>query len=311
MQTTSLIRLLLTGLFVSTGTMYATSADSLNSVNENRLSDDSTESENESESKGLFNGKRGHRGKDGKKGKKGDRGSRGRQGATGATGPAGLAGEPGPTGPAGLAGEPGPTGPTGPTGETGANGANGATGATGATGPTGANGLDGAGAIIPFASKAPITLTTIAGGLSGTGGIIGFGDSDSGYSILGGTIDLTNSSNFAFSMPRDGTITSLSAYFSTTSALALVGTTVSITGQVYTSSTPDNIFTAVPGATVTLAPSLTGIIALGTVSNGITTGLSIPVTAGTRVMVVFSATAAGVTLINTVEGYASAGLSIL
>lgn len=61
---------------------------------------------------------------------------------------------------------------------------------------------------------------------------------------------------------------------------------------------------------ISLSPSLTGIISVGTLLNGVLTGLNIPVTAQTRLMLVFSATASGLTLINTVAGYASAGLSI-
>ncbi len=118
--------------------------------------------------------------------------------------------------------------------------------------------------------------------------------------------------NFAFLVPRDGVITSLSALFSTTVALTLIGTTVTITAQVFRSAGPaaTNTLTAIPGASVTLAPALTGALALGTISTGNATGLSIPVTTGDRLLIVFSATAAGVTLLNTVAGYASAGLSI-
>jgi hypothetical protein len=60
---------------------------------------------------------------------------------------------------------------------------------------------------------------------------------------------------------------------------------------------------------VTAAPSLTGVDAIGTISNGMTTGLSIPVTAGTRGVIVVSVTAAGVSLINTVPMYASISAS--
>ena len=129
-------------------------------------------------------------------------------------------------------------------------------------------------------------------------------------------IDLTGTAlgpiiNFAFSMPRDGTITSIAAYYSNTVALALVGTTVTITAQLFSSTTPDNTFTAIPGAVVTLAPPLTGVVALGTISSGITTGLSIPVTAETRLLMVFSATAEGVTLINTATGIGTSTLAII
>ncbi|MGE6576484.1 exosporium glycoprotein BclB-related protein [Paenibacillus xylanexedens] len=233
-------------------------------------------------------------------------------GATGATGDPGLAGAAGVTGNTGAAGTAGVTGATGATGNTGGTGATGIAGVTGSTGVTGAT---GSGAIIPFASGGPAILTTIAGGLVGTTSLIGFGSSATGVSILGGTIDLTGTIvgpliNFAFSVPRDGVITSIAAYFSTTAALALVGSTVTITAQLFSSPTPDNAFTAVPGAVVTLAPPLTGIIALGSISNGITTGLTIPVTAQTRLLLVFSATATGLSLVNTVVGYASGGVNI-
>jgi len=157
-------------------------------------------------------------------------------------------------------------------------------------------------------------LTTIAGGLVGTVGLIGFGNSTSGVTLTGTTIDLTGAAgtllNFAFSVPRDGTITSIAAYFSTTAALSLIGSTITITAQLYSSTTPDNIFSPIPGTIVTLAPALTGIIAVGNTSNGITTGLSIPVTQQTRLVMVFSTTAAGLSLLNTVAGYASAGFVI-
>ncbi|WP_017531349.1 exosporium glycoprotein BclB-related protein, partial [Pelosinus sp. HCF1] len=231
-------------------------------------------------------------------------------GDTGATGATGVAGA------TGVTGDTGATGATGATGTTGATGAVGATGATGDAGATGATGATGAGAIIPFASGGPVTLTTIAGGLVGTTSLVGFGSSATGISLLGGVIDLTGTAlgpiiDFSFSVPRDGVITSIAAYFSNTLALALVGSTITITAELYESTTPDNTFTAIPGAIVTLAPALTGVVALGAISNGIITGLNIPVTPETRLLLVFSATAAGLTLINTVTGYASAGLNIV
>lgn len=180
--------------------------------------------------------------------------------------------------------------------------------------PAAAGGGGGGSAIIPYSSGVPITITSTAGGLAGYPAFIGFGNSAQGSSNLSGTIDLTGAPatnlNFAFSMPSDGIITSISAYFSLTSAMALVGTTVTITAQLYSSTTPDNTFSPIAGAIVTLSPALTGIIAVGTISNGITTGLSIPVTAETRLIMVYSATSSGLSLANTVNGYASGGLRI-
>ena len=253
----------------------------------------------------------------------------GPQGVTGAQGIQGVTGPMGPQGPKGCPGDDGPTGPTGPIGPTGANGVTGPTGPTGAdgaTGPTGPAGADGAtgpvgptgvagtGAIIPFASGLPVALTTIAGGLAGLPAFVGFGSSAQGLTVLGSSINITNAagtlSNFAFQVPRAGTITSFSAFFSTTAALSLVGSTVAVNAQIYQSTTPNNVFSPIPGTLINLTPSLTGIISIGTLLNGSLTGLNIPVTAGTRLMLVFSASASGLTLVNTVVGYASAGLSI-
>jgi BclB C-terminal domain-containing protein len=182
------------------------------------------------------------------------------------------------------------------------------------TAVSGSTGGSNPGSIIPFASGTPLTMTTISGGLEGTVSLLGFGSSVTGVAPSAGIIDLTGSPgtnlNDAFSVPRDGTITSLSAFFSTTAAQVLIGTTVTISAQLYESTTPDNTFTAIPGAIVTLAPAQTGVLAIGSVSSGITTGLAIPVTAQTRLLLVYSATAAGLTLVNTINGYGSAGVNI-
>lgn len=228
--------------------------------------------------------------------------------ARGEPGPMGPRGEPGPPGCPGEPGKTGPQGVTGPQGPTGADGI------TGPTGPTGATGVAGTGAIIPFASGLPVALTTIAGGLAGLPAFVGFGSSVQGLTVLGTTINITNAagtlSNFAFQVPRAGIITSFSAFFSTTAALSLVGSTVTVNAQIYQSTTPNNVFSPIAGTLINLTPSLTGAISIGTLLNGSLTGLNIPVTAQTRLMLVFSATASGLTLINTVAGYASAGLSI-
>jgi BclB C-terminal domain-containing protein len=155
----------------------------------------------------------------------------------------------------------------------------------------------------------------MSGGVPNNIALLGFGSAAS-YTAGGdvSVVDLTGSDgvslNQAFSMPRAGTITSISGYFSATSGLALVGTTVTITAQLYESTSPDNIFTPISGATVTLAPALTGIVSTGTYMNGITTGLSIAVTAQTRLLLVYTASATGLSLTNTVPGYLSAGVNI-
>jgi BclB C-terminal domain-containing protein len=103
----------------------------------------------------------------------------------------------------------------------------------------------------------------------------------------------------------------MSAFFSLTVALALVGSTVTLTAQLYESTTPDNVFTPVPGAIVTLAPALTGVVAIGTIATGNVTGLNIPVTQGTRLMFVISAElTAGLPVAAIIVGDVSGGVTI-
>ncbi len=112
-----------------------------------------------------------------------------------------------------------------------------------------------------------------------------------------------------FSVPHPGIITSISAYFGTTVAVALGLSTVTITAQLYRSfpAPLSNAFAPIPGASVTLAPSLTGLIGSGVVSRGNTSGLAIPVAQGER----FSAQeTGGVPIAATIVGYASAGVAI-
>ncbi|WP_443661892.1 exosporium glycoprotein BclB-related protein [Clostridium sp.] len=138
----------------------------------------------------------------------------------------------------------------------------------------------------------PIIMTTILGGLVGTTGVVGFGSLAPGGSLLGGTIDLTGGAdillNCAFSVRREGTITSIATYYSNVLALALVRSPVTITAQLYRATTPNNFFTSIQGAVATLTLALTRSVVLVGISNAIATGLSIPVTAQTRLLMVFS-----------------------
>ncbi|KRE75129.1 BclB domain-containing protein [Paenibacillus sp. Soil750] len=160
-------------------------------------------------------------------------------------------------------------------------------------------------------------MTTVALGLAGTAGLVGFGSSASNVTLLPGpVIDLTGTIvgpllDFAFSVSRPVIITEISAFFSETAALAIgIGTTITVTARLFSATATSNSFTPVPGAVVTLSPGLPTPISLGDITSGITTGLSISVPAQTRLLMVFSATAAGASLLNTVVGYASAGITL-
>ncbi len=236
-------------------------------------------------------------------------GATGADGANGVTGPTGADGANGATGPTG---DPGTAGAAGATGPTGADGVAGATGVTGPTGATGSTGPAGGGAILSSSSGEPAVATTIAGGLSGTVTVLPLSGSTSedGVSLVGGTIDLAGVTA-GQPVARDGTITSIAGFSSLTVAQNLVGTTVTQTISVYQSTTPDNVYTQIPGTEVILSPPLTGVVPIGTIANGMLTGLSIPVTAGTNLIVVYSATAAGVTLINVITADVSASVNIV
>jgi BclB C-terminal domain-containing protein len=92
--------------------------------------------------------------------------------------------------------------------------------------------------------------------------------------------------------------------------MSLVGSVVLVQADLYAAAEGSNTFTPVPGTGVVLSPQLTGAINAGTTITGTVSGMSVPATAGSRLMLVFSSTAAGPSLINTVSGYYSSGLSI-
>jgi hypothetical protein len=131
----------------------------------------------------------------------------------------------------------GACGRPGKDGKDGAPGAAGTAGADGTDGTDGTDGLDGSGPDIPFASGAPITVTTDGLGNVATGAVVGFGNSASNVLFTGANIDLSGSPglvlNMARSLPRDETLNGIAACFSLTSALNLVGTQITLTAQLY------------------------------------------------------------------------------
>jgi len=218
----------------------------------------------------------------------------------------------------------GPAGPTGPTGpaSNSSSGPTGATGPTGSIGPTGANGLNGptgpsgsgAGTIIPFASGTAVILTSTGSAVSGTdtpsaGGFVGFGGSTSdaiGNLGLGSVF-----TNYAFTVPRDATITDISASF-------VVGTTgpsvpsglSTVSATIYTAASGTNIFTPTT-VTVSLSPNISSGTLIGATIAGTATGFSLPVTTGTRILLVFSVITAATPPFEGAVIYGSAGAGIV
>lgn len=217
------------------------------------------------------------------------------KGAIGPQGPIGATGAAGAPGAAGAAGQSGATGPAGMPGATGATGAEGPTGATGATGENG-------GSASVLTSNGPMTPTTMLGGDPG----------QVGFLPLSGTLTSAPSVATAViqTIPRDGQVTSFTGWFYNTSALALIGTTVTLTGKLYVSQDPQTLPQWVFGSTCSAAPALTGIVSIGTITSFTCDGLTIPVTQGSTAYLTVEASSAGVSLANALPLQAAMSLSL-
>jgi len=230
-----------------------------------------------------------------------------------------IAGPQGITGPQGVTGTQGPTGDTGPTGADGVTGATGATGPAGAlgtpgsTGATGATGVTGASAIIPYASGTPVTLNILVGGLAGTPAYVGFGSSAPGIAVFGNPISLIGASglaNFAFTVPRNGTITNISADFT-----VLAGTSIGLGStyvqlELYSAPSGSTTFSPIANTSLTLSPGVP-LISVGQLLTG-SLNTSVAVSQGDQLMLVFAASNNGGVLVaaGSINGYASAGIAI-
>lgn len=166
------------------------------------------------------------------------------------------------------------------------------------------------GSIIPFSSGTVSTLTTNADGTPDLIEMISFG-SNSGGSFTGGQID-ASFGNMSFVVPRDGIINAISGFYNTRVALDLGEAVVAITLQLYSAGPSDIFFSPVSGTELTLAPLFTGNVPVGINIWADSPELSIPVTRGTRLLLVYSASITeGPASQVLIVGYACAGLTIL
>ncbi len=217
-------------------------------------------------------------------------------GGTGPAGRAGPQGEPGPQGPIGLTGPVGPIGPIGPQGPqgdpgpTGPAGRDGADGRTGPAGPTGPMGVQGDPGTTLATSSSPARFSTRPGGLVNEITALPLsGVRTSALTYIDGTPAPFLASQL---VAAPVTFTSLLVEGRMTQSLSLIGTTVTprvalVVGGVATPLACD----AIP---------LTGIVAVGDGFAASCTGSqTIPATSSAHISV--SATAAGLSLINTVE----------
>lgn len=219
-------------------------------------------------------------------------------------------------------GPPGSTGPAGGDGADGADGASGPSGATGAAGPAGATGPSGAAGdeaptlgfdgLVAYASGDPIVITTVAGAADEVA-LPAFGtwaSFDTNGSLT--PLDLTGAPatllNTAFTVPADGTITRLSAFFSSTTTQVL-GTSVLEYGvALYVAAGADNTFEAVLDSVANFSP-LSGNVVPGSADSFEFSPLTpIAVEAGSRILMVVAASATGTSPDNTLSGYFSGSI---
>ncbi|WP_342515042.1 exosporium glycoprotein BclB-related protein [Sporosarcina sp. FSL K6-1522] len=167
------------------------------------------------------------------------------------------------------------------------------------------------GSVIPFASGlTPMVLTSVLNDLVSTGSLVAFGTNIPTAGVLGNTIDLTGAIggllNESFSVPRAGTVTSISATFTPTVALVVTGATT-VVARLYHAPAGSGVFTATDVA-VNLAPNI-NLIAVGGLVEGTSSNFApLAVNPGDRLLMTFSTTSAG--LASVVTGTASAGITI-
>lgn len=117
--------------------------------------------------------------------------------------------------------------------------------------------------------------------------------------------------NYAFSIPRDGILTSLEVFFSVTLATGVSLGNYEVHAQLFRSqNSTSNLFDAISITDITLAPSFSGIsIPLGDTARGNAT-FNVPVCAGDRLLLAFYVVPPTLSAAAVISGYASAGLSI-
>ena len=219
----------------------------------------------------------------------------GSQGATGAQGAAGAAGRTGRDRRHGSAGCRGTTGNRRGAGLPG--------GSSGSTGPSGISGT--------FESSGAVALTTTITGAAGNVGLLppnGALASAPVSVITGGAIINTDSTDnwVGQVVPGNETITGVSASFNVNEAIDILVGFVAVQVQVWVSS--NGGLTYSPILAIPMTP-FSGIVAVGTVSTGSATGLSEVIPKGDLAMVVLSANGSGASLLTTLTGSGTVGLS--
>lgn len=169
------------------------------------------------------------------------------------------------------------------------------------------------GSVIPYASgTSPVVLSTTATGVARIGAMIGFGSSSSNLALQGSIVAANATvGDFAFTAPRNLTLTSL--YFDYTNTLAvtlITATSLVVRVQVYEAPTGSNTYSPLALFATGTLPAPSFVVSAGQTTHGHAFA-SIPIVAGTRLLLVASVTAPSATALTVTTGILSAGLGFL
>ncbi|MFJ8516388.1 exosporium glycoprotein BclB-related protein [Lysinibacillus xylanilyticus] len=164
------------------------------------------------------------------------------------------------------------------------------------------------GSIIPFSSGNTLSIVDIIADVK-TASLIGFGSAINDVVIIGNTRDLTGFFIEAFTVPREGKITAISATFSLITGQVSDGT-ATIRAQIFLAPEGSNIFTGT-SASIDLAPPLAGTV-LGEISYASANISPVPVSPGDQLLMLFYISSkTGNSVIYVLRGNASAGIKIV
>ena len=157
-----------------------------------------------------------------------------------------------------------------------------------------------------FSPSSNITMTTVLGGLLNQAALVG----GTNATALGSpyTLSEDNTSSLARTIAKDSTITYFTATFTTKSAMALIGSTITVYADIYVA--PSGSFNYSRVHTLTLSPALTGIVNIDTKCTGESIGLNLSVSEGDKVIILCrSNVIAGLDTAQTLTGSFAAGLT--
>ena len=178
------------------------------------------------------------------------------------------------------------------------------------------------GTIIPLASGTTLSVSTNRFGNTFFSATIGFGANGTGF-ISENQFFINPSAlspNVTFPVPRNGTITAVSAFFSYSGPSnennpIPFDLTVTVHAQIFAAPPGTDTFQALPETLVTFDTGITRDTPVETTMHGIIKDLSIPIIEETRLLTVFFATSTSTNPLGRLDteiiGFGSAGINIV